>query len=61
MIYLKARIETTHPAKRDPKAPHGWATDTGMFYRPDWGDRLFEIDGEWFISVGQLFPVEPTQ
>ncbi|MGG6298120.1 hypothetical protein ACQ4M4_27315 [Leptolyngbya sp. AN02str] len=61
MLYLQTRNATTHPAKQDPKAPHGWVTDTGMFYRPDYGDRLFEIDGEWFISVGQLFPLEVAQ
>lgn len=43
-----------YPAIPDDAAPFGWKSDEGMFYRPDFGDKLIEIDGVKHIQVNQL-------
>jgi len=48
---------THYPAKPDPNAPHGWSTEEGMFFRPDWGDRLETVEGITFIVVKTMLPV----
>ena len=48
----------SHPryylAVENPDAPHGWSTPEGMHYRPDFGDRLVELNGVTHIEVSQL-------
>lgn len=43
-----------YPAKPDPKAPHGWVSECGMFYKPDWGDRLVDVNGQPYIEITQV-------
>ncbi|MBD1911262.1 hypothetical protein [Leptolyngbya sp. FACHB-8] len=46
---------THYEARPDTAAPHGWVSLEGMFYRPDFGDRLEERDGKTFIVVTKVF------
>lgn len=48
-------MEERFPAVRDRKAPNGWRSESGMFYRPEWGDRLEkDKEGNWWIVVKQM-------
>jgi len=45
---------TYYPAHEDPTAPFGWKAESGLYFRPDWGDRLIDINGVPHIAVSRF-------
>jgi len=47
---------TLYLAVRETRSPNGWVSSSGLLYKPEWGDRLVEVDGQMFIQVNEILP-----